>query len=214
MAKKSKAEKAEITKELENAVSVIRKYSKNTIVLAEVPGNGMYNVCDLHGEGGNNAYDVFRNMILTAMLYCVKHKDPEYEQEVTQGKADFAYCMALDIVNTLLKIGATDFAGIQDDIEIEDGWVEADDIEDACTDKHVIFNNDDEEVEEVDLTSEDVEKVLAQLFKGKSKSFKTKDGEEITVASGKLSSEDGKKLVSALASLLGEKVEVKKPKGD
>lgn len=212
MAKKTKAE---ITKELEDAVSVIRKYAKNTVVLAEVPGNGLFNVCDIHGDKEHSAYQILQNMLMTNMLFAVKHHDSAYEQEVTQGKADFAYCMCLDILHTLLRLGATDFADIHEDIENDgEDWLEDDDIEDAETDKHVLMSSDEGETEEVDLTSDDVEKVLAQLFKGKSKSFKTKDGEEITVASGRLSSEDGKKLVSALASLLGEKIEVKKPKED
>lgn len=126
---------------------------------------------------------------------------------ITQGKADFAYLLTLDVLVNLIRIGASDFAEIEDEV-IPGGdtssWIEPEDVQHAVECEDDLLEGIEDEEEELDPKAvEELEAFLKKIEKD-SKVIKGKNGTVVEVATGKLSKEEGKRLIEALKAL-GEK---------
>lgn len=150
--------------------------------------------------------------VLTLSLFNIlpQRNDTDDFLDVTQGKADFAYLLCLDLLQHLLAIGATDFADIRESIS-PDGddspWITPEDVEYAimCEEPASILADEDESDVNDEAVAE-LEKFLEKVSKQKKgKSFKTRNGEVVEVQGGKLSKEESEKLVNTLKELFGDK---------
>lgn len=153
--------------ELQQAVDTLIKNSKNVFILAEIEGKGLVDVAHLHGEDGHSAFDTLTNMLTAGLANIVRTKDAEYNQKITQGKIDLAYLLSLDILHNTLKLGATDYAEIHEDIEPEgDSWVDDDDIKEAENNTDVLCYDDEDEGEETTVVApKDIKELVEALQK-------------------------------------------------
>ncbi len=192
-------------KRLADAIETIKELSSASVILADINGTEMAACMNIVGKNPVDSVEKFRNLLLTALIFNQRNKNPELEDEVTQGRLNLAYCIAVDMVHKLIDVGAEDFAGIHEEIVDEDfDWIELDDVIYARTDDTVIGNEPKgtfgkhstrEEVEEVLSTVFDVPREeIAKMLDGK---FNKGEG-KVVVAKKKLSKDQMEKLSSIL----------------
>ena len=216
--------KKKITREVENKLTAeqAEEKIKQIETLCKELGGTYFVVADTKNCETNNTFELlhmdgkhdgeklanFEKNLTMALLNLMPSKVGC--DVITQGKADFAYLLTLDVLVNLIRIGASDFAEIEDEV-IPGGdtssWITPEDVEHAimCEEPASILADEDESDVNEEAVAE-LEKFLEKVSKQKKgKSFKTRNGEVVEVQGGKLSKEESERLVNTLKELFGDK---------
>lgn len=193
---KNKLSKEEATKKIGE---ILQQSDIEQVFLAIDFGEETATFIKMEGEDGGEKLSNLERLL--TMVFCKLLPHADEKDYVSQGEVDFAHLFALDLAMRTLQLGATDVAEIEEDLMPggdTESWIAPDDVIHAL--KCETPAEYEEEIDEAEK-KDDIEELLNEVF-GKGKTFTTKNGDKVVVSGGKLSKEDGEKLIKGLMNFL------------